>query len=249
MPRFFLPTDSFDGATVRITGDDARHISRALRMAKGEHITVCDMRGYEHDCILEQFEDDLCVTARILSSERSKNEPPYQVTLYQASPKGDKLEYITQKAVELGVYGIIPFISDRCVSRPDEKSAAKKADRLTKIAREAAKQCGRAHLPEVGEFRSFKQMLDDAEGHELRLFLYEGDGTVALNEVLSDHKKGHGTPSSIAIVIGSEGGFSIEETRLASERGFIMCGLGKRILRTETASGCVLSCLMYEYEM
>ena len=114
MPRFFVPTDNFDGDKVSITGDDARHIARALRMAKGEHITVCDMKGCEYDCILEEFIDDVCVTARILSSEKSENEPPYEVTLYQASPKGDKLEYITQKAVELGVYDIVPFVSDRC---------------------------------------------------------------------------------------------------------------------------------------
>lgn len=249
MPRFFVPTDNFDGDIVKITGDDARHIARALRMAKGEHITVCDMKGFEHDCVLEEFSDDVCVTARILSSEKSANEPPYRVTLYQASPKGDKLEYITQKAVELGVYDIIPFISDRCVSRPDEKSSAKKAERLTKIAKEAAKQCGRAYLPTVDGFCSFKQMLDRASECELRLFLYEGDGTVPLREVLCNYKSERGVPSSIAIVIGSEGGFSIEETRIAAERGFIMCGLGRRILRTETASGCVLSCLMYEYEM
>lgn len=249
MPRFFVPTDNFDGDIVKITGDDARHIARALRMAKGEHITVCDMKGFEHDCVLEEFSDDVCVTARILSSEKSANEPPYRVTLYQASPKGDKLEYITQKAVELGVYDIVPFISDRCVSRPDEKSGAKKAERLTKIAKEAAKQCGRAYLPTVEDFCSFRQMLDRASECELRLFLYEGDGTVPLREVLCNYKSGQGVPSSIAIVIGSEGGFSIEETRIAAERGFIMCGLGRRILRTETASGCVLSCLMYEYEM
>ena len=249
MPRFFVPTDNFDTDTVRITGDDARHISRALRMAKGEHITVCDMKGNEHDCVLEDFSDDVCVTARILSTEKSANEPPYRVTLYQASPKGDKLEYITQKAVELGVYDIVPFISDRCVSRPDEKSGVKKAERLTKIAKEAAKQCGRAYLPSVESFCSFKRMLDEAEKCELRLFLYEGDGTIPLRDVLCDYKSEHGVPESIAIVIGSEGGFSIEETKLAAERGFIMCGLGRRILRTETASGCVLSCLMYEYEM
>lgn len=249
MPRFFVPTDNFEGDTVKITGDDARHISRALRMAKGEHITVCDMKGNEHDCVLEEFTDDVCVTAHILSSEKSENEPPYEVTLYQASPKGDKLEYITQKAVELGVYDIVPFVSDRCVSRPDEKSSAKKAERLTKIAREAAKQCGRAYLPAVNGYCSFKQMLDLAGKNELKLFLYEGDGTIPLREVLSSYKSAHGTPASIAIVIGSEGGFSIEETKLAAERGFVMCGLGKRILRTETASGCVLSCLMYEFEM
>ena len=246
MPRFFVPTDNFELDTVRITGDDARHIARALRMAKGEHITVCDMKGYEHDCVLEQFEDDVCVVARIMSSVKSENEPPYRITLYQAAPKGDKLDYIVQKAVELGAHEIIPFISDRCVSRPDQKSAQKKAERLTKIAKEAAKQCGRATLPEVSDFCSFDRMLEDAEKCQLKLFLYEGDGTRSLPNVLRDRAEGF---DSVCIVIGSEGGFSIEETKKAEERGFVLCGLGKRILRTETASGCVLSCLMYEYEM
>ena len=249
MPRFFVPTDNFDGDMVSITGDDARHISRALRMAKGEHITVCDMKGYEHDCILEDFSDDVCVTARIVDTVKSENEPPYRVTLYQASPKGDKLEYITQKAVELGVFGIVPFLSDRCVSRPDEKSAKKKSERLSKIAKEAAKQCGRAILPEVADFISFAQMLKEASECELKLFLYEGDGTQPLPEILTRYQENTGIPSSVAIVIGSEGGFSLEETKKARDAGFMLAGLGKRILRTETASGCVLSCLMYQYEL
>ena len=249
MPRFFVPTDNFDSDIVRITGDDARHIARALRMAIGEHITVCDMKGYEHDCVLEHFEQDVCVSARILSSSKSENEPPYKITLYQGSPKGDKLEYITQKAVELGAYRIVPFISERCVSRPDAKSSAKKAQRLSKIAKEAAKQCGRAIQPEVDEYIGFSQMLKCAGASELKLFFYEGDGTMALPCVLDKYKKEHGIPESIAIVIGSEGGFSLEETRKAREAGFVLAGLGKRILRTETASGCVLSCLMYQYEL
>ena len=249
MPRLFVPTDNFEGDMIRITGDDARHISRALRMARGEHITVCDMKGYEHDCVLEDFDEDVCVTARILSSTRSENEPPYKVTLYQGSPKGDKLEYITQKAVELGVYEIVPFLSDRCVSRPDSKSSAKKAQRLTKIAKEAAKQCGRAILPEVTDFLSFGEMLRSASECELKLFLYEGDGTQPLPQILAEYEQRSGIPSSVAIVIGSEGGFSLEETRKAREADFVLAGLGKRILRTETASGCVLSCLMYRYEL
>ncbi len=245
MPRFFVPTDNFDSDRVKITGDDARHIARALRMAKGERITVCDMKGYEHLCELEDFEGDACVTARILSSEKSENEPPYSVTLYQAMPKGDKIEYITQKAVELGVSRIVPFISERCISRPDDKSASKKTERLSKIAAEAAKQCGRAVLPELGGFCSFDKVLSDADSYDLKLFLYEGDGTVPLSCVLSCVKE----PRSIAVVIGSEGGFSQKETERAKDAGFTLCGLGRRILRTETASGCVLSCLMYEYEL
>ncbi len=249
MPRFFVPTDNFDGNRLKITGDDARHIARALRMAKGETVTVCDMKGYEHTCVLEDFEEDVCVVASILTSEKSENEPPYKVSLYQAMPKGDKIEYITQKAVELGVGRIIPFVSERCISRPDEKSASKKAQRLSKIAAEAAKQCGRAILPEVGELCSFERVLTDTQSYDLKLFLYEGDGTLPLNSVLKSYRSEHGMPHSVAIVIGSEGGFSPKETERAASAGYSLCGLGRRILRTETASGCVLSCLMYEFEI
>ncbi len=249
MPRFFVPTDNFDGNTVKITGDDAHHIARALRMAKGESITVCDMRGYEHTCVIEDFEDDACVTASIRSSKKSENEPPYSVTLYQAMPKGDKIEYITQKAVELGACRIVPFISERCISRPDEKSARKKTERLSKIAIEAAKQSGRALLPEVCDFISFEEMLSQAADYDMSLFLYEGDGTMPLPKCLKDHRAEKGIPKSIAIVIGSEGGFSQKETERAAAAGYALCGLGKRILRAETASGCVLSCLMYEFEI
>ncbi len=249
MPRFFVPTDNFDNNKVKITGDDARHIARALRMAKGESITVCDMHGYEHTCILDSFTDDTLVMASIVESKKSENEPPYKITLYQAVPKGDKIEYITQKSVELGVFRIVPFVSERCVSRPDEKSANKKVQRLSKIAAEAAKQCGRAVLPEFSSFTSFEGMLSDSKSCQLKLFLYEGDGTIPLNSVLREYRKGNAIPESIAIVIGSEGGFSQKESERAREFGFTLCGLGNRILRTETASGCVLSCIMYEYEI
>lgn len=248
MPRFFVPTDNFDNNTVRILGDDARHIARALRMARGEHIVVCDMKGYEHECVLVDFHDDREVICSIISSRKSENEPPYKITLFQASPKADKLDYITQKAVELGVCDIVPFISERCISRPDDKSAKKKVERLSKIAIEAAKQSGRGIMPGVSEFCSFTEMLNRASEYDAKLFLYEGDNTIPLPKVLSRFKD-NGIPESVAIIIGSEGGFSLSEVEMARERGFDLCGLGKRILRTETASGCVLSCLMYEFEL
>ena len=121
MPRFFVPSANFDGDTVRITGDDARHIARALRMAVGETVTVCDMHGTTHTCVLEKITDDGS-TARIVESVPSDTEPPYPITLYQAFPKGDKMDVIVQKAVESGACAIVPFLSELCVSRPDEKS-------------------------------------------------------------------------------------------------------------------------------
>ena len=148
MPRFFVPSTGFDGDIVRITGDDARHIARALRMAAGETVTVCDMHGTTHTCVLERITDAASV-ARIVASTPSDTEPPYPVTLYQAFPKGDKMDAVVQKAVESGACAVVPFLSERCVSRPDDKSVEKKIARWQRIALEAAKQCGRGIIPEV----------------------------------------------------------------------------------------------------
>ena len=184
MPRFFVPSANFDGDTVRITGDDARHIARALRMAVGETVTVCDMHGTTHTCVLEKITDDGS-TARIVESVPSDTEPPYPITLYQAFPKGDKMDVIVQKAVESGACAIVPFLSERCVSRPDEKSVEKKVARWQRIALEAAKQCGRGIIPEVRRPLSYAQMLEEASAASLPLFCYEGDGTASLREVLA----------------------------------------------------------------
>ena len=229
MPRFFVPSTGFDGDIVRITGDDARHIARALRMATGETVTVCDMHGTTHTCVLERITDAASV-ARIVASTPSDTEPPYPVTLYQAFPKGDKMDAVVQKAVESGACAVVPFLSERCVSRPDDKSVEKKIARWQRIALEAAKQCGRGIIPEVRRPLSYAQMLEEAASASLPLFCYEGDGTASL-------------------VIGSEGGFSGDEAAAAAQHGFRMCGLGRRILRCESASGFALACITYAFEL
>lgn len=246
MPRFFVPSANFDGDTVRITGDDARHIARALRMAVGETVTVCDMHGTTHTCVLEKITDDGS-TARIVESVPSDTEPPYPITLYQAFPKGDKMDVIVQKAVESGACAIVPFLSERCVSRPDEKSVEKKIARWQRIALEAAKQCGRGIIPAVRRPLTYAQMLEEASAALLPLFCYEGDGTASLREVLAAADTG-GT-RSISLVIGSEGGFSGDEAAAAVQHGFHLCGLGRRILRCESASGFALACIAYAFEL
>lgn len=245
MPRFFVPSANFDGDTVRITGDDARHIARALRMAVGETVTVCDMHGTTHTCVLEKITDDGS-TARIVESVPSDTEPPYPITLYQAFPKGDKMDVIVQKAVESGACAIVPFLSERCVSRPDEKSVEKKIARWQRIALEAAKQCGRGIIPAVRRPLTYAQMLEEASAASLPLFCYEGDGTASLREVLAADTGG---TRSISLVIGSEGGFSGDEAAAAVQHGFHLCGLGRRILRCESASGFALACIAYAFEL
>ncbi|MBO5415913.1 MAG: 16S rRNA (uracil(1498)-N(3))-methyltransferase [Clostridia bacterium] len=242
MPRFFIRQNQIEDNKIKIIGEDARHISRSLRMAAGEHITVCDMQSNEYDCVLREFGESE-VVAEILDMRESENEPPCYIKLYQALPKGDKLDTVIQKAVECGVGEIIPFESERCVVRMKPEAEEKKTQRRNRIAAEAAKQCGRSAIPAVSATVGFNDMLSGAARSEVCLFCYEGDGTKPLGVILKEVCSRGELPKSISVVIGSEGGFSLGEAARCRDAGMIMTGLGKRILRTETASGFVLSCI------
>ena len=191
------------------------------------------------------------VTAKIISSRKSDTEPPYTVRLFQALPKSDKLDVIIQKSVETGAHTIVPFESERCVARRDDDSRKeqKKLERRSRIALEAAKQCGRGTVPEVTLPISFREMLSKAAESELVLFFYEGDDTVPLRRLLNEKYKDGEMPESISVIIGSEGGFSLKEVEAARAAGFNICGLGRRILRCETAPSFVLACLTYNFEL
>ena len=244
MPRFFVQSENFDSDKVKITGEDAFHIARALRMAVGDEITVADMHGNEHICRLERIRDDE-VNCLILESRAGKTESPVEITLYMGYPKGDKLETVIQKAVELGAARIVPFESSRCVKRPRADKAEKQGARLSRIAEEAAKQCGRARLPEVLPPISFKEALALASKTPLSLFCYEGDGTESIKSVLQSSD----APSAVSVIVGCEGGFSIDEANSAREAGLKLVNLGPRILRCETAPVYVLSAISYYYEL
>ena len=246
MPRFFITADHGlkSGDNIEITGDDARHISFSLRMAKGDPVTVCDMARYEYSCVIDGFTDH-SGSLRVISVTASENEPPYSVTLFQAMPKGTKFDTIVQKAVESGVSRIIPFISSRCVSRPSDLKFGNKSERYNRISAEASKQCGRAIIPDVGFPVDFRTAVSMASKSAIPLFCYEGDGTVTLKELLEKSED----CSEISVVIGPEGGFSHEEVEFAKKCGMAICGLGRRILRCETASGFVLSCISYRFEL
>jgi 16S rRNA (uracil1498-N3)-methyltransferase len=167
------------------------------------------------------------------------------ITLYQALPKSDKLDTIIQKAVECGASKIVPFQSERCVVKIKNDAEDKKRERRQRISAEAAKQCGRSVIPEVCNSITYKEALADAQNNDLILFCYEGDGTQSLGDILKNAFTSKcDIPKSIAIFIGSEGGFSINEAENAKSCGAVMTGLGKRILRTETASGFILACLV-----
>ncbi len=247
MPRFFVRDDQISEGEILLTGSDAHHIARSLRMAVGDLLTVCDMRGIEYDCRIDSFDEDRTVTVRVVETRSAETEPPCRIRLYQALPKGDKLDTVIQKAVECGVYEVVPFESERCVVRMKPETEERKTERRGRIAAEAAKQCGRSVIPTVRSTVSFEEMLFLAAESDLCLFCYEGEGTRPLGELL--RTAGNLWGKEIAVVIGSEGGFSVKEVECAVAAGMYPTGLGKRILRTETAPLFVLSCLCLATEL
>lgn len=244
MPRFFIPRDARDGDTLVIRGADAHHIARALRLAVGDPVTVCDDGGTVYDCRLTRIRDEE-VTAEILACRAATGESPLRIRLFMAYPKGDKFETVLQKAVELGAARITPFESERCIKRPPAEKQARMAERHAKIAEAAAKQCGRSTVPAVDLPLPFGDAVRAAAEADLPLFCYEGQGTRSLRAVLGEHP----APRTVSVVIGAEGGFSEAEARAATDAGCIAVGLGERILRCETAPAYVLSALSYVYEL
>lgn len=234
MPRFF--SDNIFSDNIIITNSDAIHISKSLRMKIGDKITICDTKGTDYFCEIESITNE--VICKILSKEKSISEPSVNVTIYQAMPKSDKLETIVQKCVELGAVKIVPILTKRCISRPDEKNMLKKIERLSKISLEAAKQSGRGIIPEITPMVSFKEAVDRIKEDELGIILYEGGGK-NLSDINFQNLK------NISIMIGSEGGFDEDEVAYAVEHGIQRVGLGPRILRCETAPLAALSIIMH----
>lgn len=235
MPRFF--TDHANEHEIILTGEDARHIGRSLRMRPGEALTVC-AEGIDYDCEITRITGD-AVYLKPLHIAPCAAEPSVEVTLFMAVPKADKLAEIVQKCTELGVCRIVPVLTERCVARPAKADFAKKQERLQKIAQAAAKQSGRGIIPEVTGLLTWKEALSEMQTLDCAVMLYEEEGGVRFGEA---DLAGAG---SIGLFIGSEGGIGEDEAKQAVEAGVQRVWLGKRILRCETAPTAALSILMY----
>ena len=233
MPHRYFTTDIADGSAY-LNGADAHHLAVVLRAKAGDNVTVCDGLGTDYACRVRLAGKER-VEMDIISSHPSESEPHTAVTLYVGYPKQDKLETIIQKATELGAVRVVPFFSRYCVAAP--KNEEKKNVRYQRVALEAAKQSGRGRVPEVAMPLSFDKMLRDAAACDTVLFCDEAGGA-PLHSRLKD------TAHSVAIVTGSEGGFSREEAEKAAAAGFLPVGLGPRILRCETAPLAALSVVM-----
>lgn len=242
IPRIYIGSDKIENGKAFIDGSDANHILRVLRKVKGDCLHICDMKGNSYNAIIDEITSD-GLYAILGESEKQNNEMPFKVSVYQCFPKGDKLETVIQKAVELGAHEIIAVMSERCVARPDEKAFAKRLERLKKISESAAAQCGRNIIPEIKGILSYKQAIEEISQKDIGFVCYEGDGTKSIKEIVKD------TPETIGFLIGPEGGIAEKEIQIAKENNIALAGLGKRILRTETASGFVLSAISVLIEM
>lgn len=235
MPRFFVQKNNINSEHIIVDGGDAIHIGRSLRMKLGDMITLC-CDGIEYESKIISISDSM-VDCEIVSSKQGETEPDIKLTLFQAIPKSDKLEFIVQKAVELGACDIVPVLTSRCVSRPDKKSFKKKLERLNKIALEAAKQCGRSVIPAVRDFITFDECVNELKQKDLGLICYEKGGKNLKETVLESCK-------TVGVFIGSEGGFDSTEAEKCIENGVVPISLGSRILRCETAPVAAISIIM-----
>ena len=244
MYHFFVERSQIDteNKTAYIEGSDYNHIKNVIRLNPGEEISLSDGESdNEYRVSVKEYSDDR-VICDLLFIKESDVELPIRITLMQALAKGDKMETVVQKAVELGAYSIMPVKTERCVVKWDDKKADSKIKRLNTIAEAAAKQSQRGVIPEVTKALTFKEAIDAVKDHDIKLMPYEmAEGMEKTREILSKINAG----MSVAVLIGPEGGFAGSEVKYAAENGFEIITLGKRILRTETAGMTVLSILSY----
>lgn len=245
MHHFFVEPSQIQGNHIFIDGPDVNHIRNVLRMNPGEEVNVTDGSGEKvYRCAIASIGEDK-VELNIMWAQEKGMELPSKIYLFQGLPKSDKMELIIQKAVELGVYEIIPMATARAVVKLDQKKAAAKVKRWQAISESAAKQSKRLLIPEVKEPVKFSEALKLASDLDVRLIPYElAEGMDGTRRIIQSVKPGQ----SVAVFIGPEGGFEEAEVELAKEAGFQAITLGRRILRTETVGMTVLSILMYQLE-
>lgn len=239
MRRFFIeqPVETH----FAITGSDAKHIVKVLRLQTGEEVDVVGSDGRAARVVIEELGLQQ-VGLRFLSWLEESKEPPIKVSLAQGLAKGEKMDFIIQKTVELGVSRVIPVETERCVVRYEGKKRQERVIRWQNIAAEAAKQCRRSLVPQVGEITGLKKLLTGLPPDTAAIMLYEAENKRGLKDMLQKH-----SAKEYLLLIGPEGGFSEAEVALCREHGVLMAGMGPRILRTETAAIASLALLMYEH--
>ena len=224
--------------------EDAHHILHVLRKELGDHLTVCDGQGQDYECeIVQASAGEVC--CRIIDQHPAETEPSVQLTLFQGLPKAEKMEWLLQKGVEIGISEFVPIAAERSVVKLDGKKAEGKISRWNKIAQSAAKQSGRGILPQVKDVLNVEQAIKTFDRYDLILVLYEEDRGRSLKAILRDQNS---MPEKVALWIGPEGGFDPSEVDQLVKAGAVTAGLGPRILRTETAGMTAAALVLYEFD-
>lgn len=242
MPKFFVKNEQIKENEITINGEDVNHIKKVLRAKIGDELQICNSQNGENFLCDIQSLDNEKINCIIKQNLEISTESNIKVTIFQGLPKADKMEYIIQKSVELGVYNIVPVDMKFCVAKLNNEE--KKLSRWQTISEAAAKQSKRNIIPKIENKISFKNMLGILNEFDLVIIAYENENKTNLKEILQENKN----INNIAIIIGPEGGLAQDEVEQLIENGAKSASIGKRILRTETASLAMLSMIMYEFE-
>lgn len=226
--------------TIAITGSDAHHLMHVMRAKAGQEVVVVDDNGKVARMEMTDF-CETSVTLRLVEMLAADTESPIEIVLVQALLKADKMDLVVQKAVELGATKVVPLVTANCVVRYDNKKASAKCVRWQKIADEAAKQCGRTALLKIAGITTLKELLTGLAQEQTIIFCYENESTQSIKTVLKEN-----TADKILLVIGPEGGFSLDEAESLINAGAKSVTLGKRILRAETAAVAAITIAQYE---
>ncbi|WP_027091149.1 RsmE family RNA methyltransferase [Cohnella thermotolerans] len=249
MQRYFVPSGQIGESSLTLLGEDARHLATVMRARPGDEFVACDGSGYELLAVAESIEPGR-IEARIVERRLSQAEMAWQITVAQSLPKGDKLETVIQKGTEAGAFAFRPFLSQRTIVQYDERKEAKRLERWRKIAKEAAEQAHRGIVPDVASVCTWKTLIGSLGEYDLTLLCYEEEGRrgAGLKPALADFRNGFagGRAPRLLLLVGPEGGFAPQEAEQAKAAGAVPVGLGRRILRTETAALVALACIAYE---
>jgi len=241
--RFFVPVESLQGKKVVMAGQQAQQIRNVLRIRNGEHITVLDKQGWEYEVVLTAVRRTE-VTGQVVERRRAMGEPDTQITLYQSLLKREKFEWVLQKCTEVGVRRFVPVITERSLIRGLDATKADKIDRWRRIITEAAEQSGRGLIPELSRAISLEKAIGNLAGFGCCLIASRQTEGSGVRSALRRSDKGAST--TIALLIGPEGGFTEEEVKRSQATGIVPISLGRRILRTETAAVVAASLILYE---
>lgn len=241
MARFYVPKEAVSGAKITITGNEAHHIRDVMRLNVSDKVTCFDGTGLQYSGVIASV-DPKSVVVDISETRELSNKSPVSITLIQAIPKKEKMDYIVEKATELGVRRIIPVFTERTVVDWDQDKKDRSAGRWHRISLAASKQCGRADIPEITPVYSFIDALKAVKGEVLAMIAALSGEAIPLKKALEGVKRGN-----IAIAIGPEGDFTPKEIEEAKAAGFKVVDLGSRVLKSDTAGLAVLAILNYEF--